>query len=151
MPGPPAGGHTELTKVKVWLALMPYKSPAEHAAARERNQRLERKRLDFFKKHLHGIPAAHKGPPPPHPQAFALGGQAETRLVRRYALLWLATEPEQLPTHYYGRLAMYYFPDGIAVEDPQGAKQHDEIVMGLAKIVTAYETPASVQNKNPPP
>jgi hypothetical protein len=68
-------------------------------------------------------------------------GEAEARLVRQYALLWHETEPEQLPTHYFGGLAMCWQPTVLEIKDAQGAKAYEQIVKGIAAIVNAYEEP----------
>jgi hypothetical protein len=130
----------EREKVKLWLAFMAYKSPAEHAAARELIERLTRERREFVEQRLQQLEIASKGEDPPSPGQFRPRSAAEGRLVREYAFLWLATEPESLPSHHYGTLSMWYWgEDTIKIHDSQRDKEYQQIAAGLEQIVTAYE------------
>jgi hypothetical protein len=136
---PPAAGQAEKETVKIWMAFMAYLSPDEHAAAQARNERLKLERLEFFEKHLQQGEYAWMGPPPPSPDSIEPRSPVDLRLARQYALLWLATEPTQLPTHYYGQLAVWHDPHGIAIHDAEGKKQYEQIVEGLERILTPYQ------------
>ncbi len=60
-------------------------------------------------------------------------------MVREYAFLWLATEPENLTNHHYGTLSMWYRPTPILIYDDKWSREDDQIVEGLERILTAYE------------
>jgi hypothetical protein len=140
-PGMPAGDPPiEREKVTLWLAFMAYKSPAEHAAARARNNLRTYDRREFVKQRLKGVKFGGKGEDPPAPFQFSPQSAQESRLVREYAFLWLATEPEPLPSHHYGTLSMWYWgEDTIEIHDAERDKQYRQIAKGLERIVTAYE------------
>lgn len=142
-PGMQSGGPPiEREKVTLWLAFMAYKSPAEHAAARARNDALTNERREFVKQRLKGVEFGGKGEDPPRPWQFSPRSALEARLIREYAFLWLATEPEQLPSHHYGTLSMSYGgKDTIEIHDAERDKQYRQIAASLERIVTAYEKP----------
>ena len=140
-PGMPGGGPAiEREKVTLWLAFMAYKSPAEHAAARERNDALTNTRREFVKQRLTEVKFGGKGEDPPPPWQFSPRSASEARLVREYAFLWLATEPEPLPSHHYGTLSMWYWgEDTIEIHDAERDQQYQQIAKGLERILTSYE------------
>jgi hypothetical protein len=128
--------------VELRLAFMTRLTPEEHAAARRRNEERYDRRRQFVKEHLSGVSYSGKvaaGHPAAPPWSFETRSETETRRVREYAFLWLATEPENLPSHRYGTLSMWYRPPPILIYDEKWSREYDQIVDGMGRLLTPYE------------
>ncbi len=137
MPPPPP--HIQHEKVTVWLAFMMRLTPQEYQAARKRNEMLASKRRQFIEEHIKNVPFGGKGEDPAPPFAFRPRSAAEGTLVRQYAFLWLATEPANLPNHYYGGLSLWYWPGTIKIHVDRGQKEYSQIIDALNEIISPYE------------
>jgi hypothetical protein len=138
-PGRPPGIEIKHEPVTESLAFMAYLTAEEYQAARDRNDGLIGKRREFVASHLKDVPRSGKGEDPPPPFAFEPRTAAEETTVRRYAFLWLGTEPTQLPTHHYRQLSMWHWPAAIKIHDAQGEREHRQITNALENIITPYE------------
>jgi hypothetical protein len=99
-------------------------------------------RRQFVKQRLKEVKLNAKGEDPPAPFQFEPRSVPEARMIREYAFLWLATEPEQLPSHRFGTLSMWYWgEDTVEIHDVERDKQYRQLAASLERIVTAYEKP----------
>lgn len=129
--------------VPIRLVAYPYMSPEDHAKARAENARLLQKRIDFKNEHLQKIERGYMGVGPIPPRFYDPKTRDEKRLIMQYSFLWTATEPRPLPTHYTDHLAidMRYLPlDTIEILDDKQAKEYEQILGALEKIIVPYET-----------
>lgn len=149
LPGMPGGAPDDppdilQTVVTIHFFASPYLSEKDYATARERNDALHQKRIQFEREHLQKIPwSGHKEGEPIPPEAYEPRTEKETQLVRQYAFLWISTEPRPLPTHHTDHLAfeMRYIPlDIVKIHDDKRSKEYEQIVGALKKIIVPYET-----------
>jgi len=142
VPSPPPGEpEIQREKAAMWLAFMPYLAPLEFDAARQRNDDRTHQRLQFVEADLKDVPFAGKvgDTEPKPPWGFSPRSATERRFVQQYAFLWLATEPEQLPSHRYGTLSMWFGRPPITIHDDQRDKEFQQIAEGVQHLLTPYE------------
>jgi hypothetical protein len=137
----PASGEkktSQLEIVDLTLTAGPLMSPEEYAAARQKNLENNEARLNFMKK-LKDIRWGHMGAEPFPPSAYEPNSEAERRLVREYAFVWMRTEPRPLPTHSYGTLSFTRSDQHyMTVDDPHAADELAQIKKSLDRILTPY-------------
>jgi hypothetical protein len=137
-----------IQEVKMDFALMPYMSPQEYELVRTRNEALERKRREFEVSRLGIEQSNFKGGVTP--ASFEWQTRTTTPFLREYAILWLNTEPQPLPTHYYGSLsfrttALGRFEDfdipELKIFNAEKNQEYLQIVGGLRKLLSSYHKP----------
>jgi hypothetical protein len=130
----------ESRQVEIVLAVCPFLTPEQYAAARQKNEEGTKSRTDFERK-LRDIPWAHKGGSPIPPSAFRARDERDRRLILEYALLWNRAELRSLPTHYLGSLSFDITlpPENSLIVDRSKATEYDEIVKALKRLLTPYE------------
>lgn len=128
--------------VEATLTFVKYMSPQDHAAARKHNDRLRQPRLDFIRSRLRQDLFGYKSPPPWRPSAYSPRSAQERQLIQEYAFLWIATEPQPLPTHYFRTLSIDLSgmsPSFIKIHHAKKDKEFHQILDELDKIVEPYE------------
>jgi hypothetical protein len=134
-------------QVQIVLAVRPYLTAEQYNRARARNDSLIKARSEA-ERNLRGMRWAYKGENPIPPSAFRPQNEQEQRQVLEYALLWIRTRPQRLPTHYWEDFAFDVTPLGetTAIVDKTKAKEYQEIVKTLEGLLRSYETPMQVSN-----
>jgi hypothetical protein len=129
---------TELKEVLFTFWCMPYMSKQEYQKAKEENVSKHLLRRDAEQK-LRGLEGSSMGNPPLPPMAYKPRNEAESKLVRQYAFVWLNTEPRSLPEYYYHELSFtadtmewYRFPEPDVMKEIEGVRGK------LLKILGVY-------------
>jgi hypothetical protein len=131
--------------VEIDIALNPYLSPQDYAKAHDRNDILEQRRRQFEVTRLKLHQSHFKGGFTP--AGLVPKSPEEARAIREYAMLWLATEPQRLPTHHYGTLSFSAIElHGIFVAQrkiyqPEKHQEYQQIKAMLEKLLVPYEEP----------
>jgi len=141
-PSPPPGGpEIQHARATMWLAFMPYLTPQEFDTARQRNDDRTHQRRQFVEANLNDVPFAGKvgDAEPKPPWGFSPRSVTETRLVQQYAFLWLATEPERLPSHHYGQLSIWLGQPPIKIHEEKREREFRETIAAVERIVKRYK------------
>jgi hypothetical protein len=137
-----------IQQVKMDFVVMPYMSPQEYELARNRNAALEQRRREYEERRLGQQQSRYKGGFTPATYESRTG--TTTPFLREYAFLWLNTEPQPLPTHYYGPLsfrttALGRFEDfdipELKILNAEKNQEYLQIVTGLRKLMVSYYKP----------
>ncbi|QDT39579.1 hypothetical protein [Stratiformator vulcanicus] len=138
-PNPDDAPQKEPHSIEISFRIVPYLSPLEQARQTSFNAAKELKRERFAKEQLSGIRSAHMGPTPLPPYAFKPESPDEQARVRRYAFLWVETEPERLPTHHAEGLSFVMFRDHyLRIIDPSKAEELEAVISAAEEIVVPY-------------
>jgi hypothetical protein len=134
-------------QLQIVLALRPYLTAEQYTRARAKNDSLIKERSEA-ERNLRGMLWAYKGGNPMPPSAFQPRNKREQRQTLEYALLWIRTRPERLPTHYWENFAFDVTPldEATAIVDKTKDKEYQEIVKTLEGLLSSYETPMQVSN-----
>jgi hypothetical protein len=143
--GPGMGPSPNINQenVTIEVTFVPYITTEDYAAARKRNDDLERHRRQYEENRLKQRQSAYKGGFTP--ASYERQTRDKSPVVREYAFLWLSTEPQELPTHHYGTLAVatydlpYMSSHMIKIHNTPKDKEYQQIVGGLEKIFVPYE------------
>jgi hypothetical protein len=130
----------ESRHVEIVLAVCPFLTPEQFAGVRRKNEDVTKARAKVEGR-LRDIPWAYKGGSPIPPSAFRPRDDRDRRLVLEYALFWNRTELQPLPTHYAESLSfdMALPPEYSHITDRSKAREYDEIVNALKRLLTSYE------------
>ncbi len=132
---------TSLETVRLSFVVAPFLSPEDQATARAATAALLQRRLRFEADLLKQVRYAHMGPEPIPPSAFAPRTEAETRLVTQYALLWVSTQPQPLPTHHADGLSFEMrSPGAITIHDAAKSAEYAKLLEDVRKTFVPYET-----------
>lgn len=133
--------RSRLETVELRIVCQPFVSPRRYQELSLLNQQRERVRAEFVNTQLRGLAWAYKGGAPMPPSAFEPKNDAERRLVREYQLLWLNTQPLELPTHYYRSLAFRLEQDhSLAIQEESAAATYQQLQASVQKIILPYVT-----------
>lgn len=137
----PAPGEPDVHQefVTIHFVAFPYMTPENHLRARKINYERLSRRLDFERAQLKNVQAFHMGPQPIPPSSYKPQNEDEAKLIRRYAFLWAATEPLTIPTHHTDQLAFEMRDLPIKIHDADQAKEYQQILDAVQKIVVPYE------------
>jgi hypothetical protein len=137
-PKPPPRINPDVVTLR--FVARPFMSSRTYAAAREHNEVLQKKRLEFERQHLKDVASAHMGPEPIPPHAYRPRSEREIELVRQYAFLWLSTEPQLLPTHFTDDLSFALYDLGdFTIHDADKDKEYHQILESIQELITPYE------------
>jgi hypothetical protein len=145
--GPGKSGNraidTASRKVAIDITFVPYMTPADRAKAQQQNQELERQRRHYEETRLNQRQSSYKGGFTPTTYQWQTGDKSP--IIREYALFWLNTEPQPLPSHHCGRFSIHTFDldtvtNPMQIHDERRAKEFDRIVDGLKKLFVPYES-----------
>ena len=135
----------EEVRPRLQLTLVEFLSDNQFAQRATENRRKQARRNGFIERQLSGIERQTKNPYPCPPVAFRPKSDAERELVRQYALVWMRTEPVELPTHHDGTLAFITERDGYSFRDQAVAREYDAVWENVESLVTPYvQPPATV-------
>jgi len=126
--------------IEISLGLMRFVPAPAWKLKFARNSEFNRLRIHFQEHALRIKRGAYKGGDPVPPWMFRLRNEADERKLQEYTFLWLRTEPEKLPTHYYRQLSFSLFHNYyVEILDPKQAEQYNRILEKLERIFTAYK------------
>jgi hypothetical protein len=133
---------TSQRRVTVDMAFVPFMTPDDRAKAHQRNQELERRRRKHEESRLNQRQSRYKGGFTPVTYQLRTGD--ESPIIREYALFWMNTEPQPLPTHHCGKLSISTYDldsitNPIKIHDERRAQEFRNIVGGLNKVFVPYE------------
>lgn len=145
MPGSTGGGYPS-KPLRLWISLTlnSYLAPEQYRAILGQNLDKERRRLEFERR-LVGIAFSGKVSDPKPPYAFEPKNAEQSELLRQYALFWMRTELDPLPTHHYRTLAMTIQFPLVHLEDKNVQQQLEQTESRLLRLVTSYEEQSSSQ------
>jgi hypothetical protein len=145
-PGMPGGTGSdnfpwEEVVPRLQLSLVEFLSEEEFARKATENRRKQARRIDFIERQLSGIERQTKNPYPYPPHAFHPKTDRERELVRQYALVWMRTEPDELPTHHDTTLAFILERDEYSFRDRAVEREYDAVRERIESLVTPYRLP----------
>jgi hypothetical protein len=136
--------------VAIRLVAQPYVSPIEYGAIKRRNDEHANQRITMFKRlKAEKVNSTLTGTEPLPPSAFRPTSYTEIRMVWEYAFLWLATEPEPLPTHRFETLTLKVdAPQDVTIRNQTVAGQLKALLEAINKTLTPYESAAKSGEKS---
>lgn len=144
--GPGKSGNvavdTTQQKVTIDITFVPYMSPPIRAKTHRQNEELERQRRQYEETRLKQRQSRYKGGFTPTTYQRQTGDKSP--ILREYALFWMATEPQILPSHHCDRFSIHTFDldpltNPMKIHDERRAKEFDRIVGELKGIFVPYE------------
>lgn len=118
------------------LELVEHMPPELYQQAVQENARRNSRRLAMMKSLPRGIRFAWMGPVPIPPDAYEPQTPEETDAVRRYALVWLRTEPRPLATHTYRTLSFVAnLQETLELKNPEIRGEREVVLNQLLKCI----------------
>jgi hypothetical protein len=123
--------------IEIHCHARPLLSVPDYKTIAQKNEAGERRRLEFMEK-LKAIPGGFMEAEPFHPQCYSPHDAAERRLVLEYAIVWMKTKPDDLPSHYFESLSFEIKGEWRVILDEAKNKEHERILAALDTILTPY-------------
>lgn len=121
---------------------VPYRTPQEVTELAHQNAVKAKKRKDAFEAlEKSGIRVRMYSNPPP-PGDFEPKNEKEEDALRQYGLLWVDTEPVQLPTHFHKKLSFRFWDaNSFDYSDPAVGKEVEEVRKKISTALIPYGIP----------
>lgn len=140
---PPGEIPEEDLSVEFKLGVVPFLTLQQVTEIAHQNVVKAKKRMDAFevleKSGLHGR-GMYQDPLPPC--AYKPKNEKEEDALRQYGLLWVDTEPVQLPTHYHKGLSFKLWYDRtMKFSDPAVGKEVEDVCRKISAALVPYGIP----------
>jgi hypothetical protein len=144
--GPGKSGNPEIDTnhqyVTADISFAPYVTPEVWAKTHRRNEELERQRRQYEETRLNQRQSRYKGGFTPATYERQTGD--ESPIIREYALFWMNTEPQPLPTHHCGQFSVVTYDLNqlsypVKIHDERKDREFAQIIAGLEKIFVLYD------------